>query len=149
MANLPEIQPKSAKPLANQELLELLAEHIAEGKRPAELARKLAPNNPNRQKKLRKKIREIVWYDPRLAEQLALHAKGEAIMALPAGIAAMGRRAKAGRTDAVKLLAEMTGFHNPRVQHEHSGEIEVKITMPRPKALDPDQEVTDAEVVEE
>lgn len=49
---------------------------------------------------------------------------------------AVGRRGRRGRIDAAKLIYETTGFHNPKVKHEHSGDINIKIDMPRPKFHD-------------
>jgi hypothetical protein len=59
---------------------------------------------------------------------------------------AVGARAKRGRIDAAKLLMESTGFHNPRVKHEHSGDIKLTLNIPRPSF---DGEVADADVVDD
>lgn len=61
---------------------------------------------------------------------------------------ALIRRAAKGRPDAIKLAYEASGFHNPRVKHDHSGEINIKLDMPRPKQVE-SGEVVDAEVVED
>jgi len=66
--------------------------------------------------------------------------------------AAMVRRAKRGRVDAFKFLMEMSGIHAPRVQHQHSGQVELVLTqMPRPANTNKElnESVVDAEVVEE
>jgi hypothetical protein len=65
---------------------------------------------------------------------------------VPATHALAGRAAR-GRPDAIKVLFEASGFHNPRVRHEHSGEIKIKLDMPRP-AFGSDDEVVDADVVD-
>lgn len=47
--------------------------------------------------------------------------------------AADGLAARASRkTDAAKLLFEMTGVHTPRQKVEHGGEIKIKLEIPRP-----------------
>jgi hypothetical protein len=72
--------------------------------------------------------------------------KAETALALPGVTRALVRRAQRGRVDAIKLLFELTGFYNPRsiVDHNHSGEININLTMGgRPEP------VVDAEVVEE
>ena len=79
---------------------------------------------------------------------------------LPAMGAALSRRAKRGRVDAIKLALEVTGVHNPRVKHEHSGDISISLNMPRPPVVEnnivgapaqavEDGTIVDAEVVEE
>jgi len=83
---------------------------------------------------------------------MASVARGEAIMNLIPAVQALSRRAARGRTDSIKLLFELTGFHSPRVQHDHSGEIEIKLTgMHRPpRTVDQlGPPVVDAEVVED
>lgn len=81
-------------------------------------------------------------------------------MELPAMGEALAKRAKRGRVDAIRLALEVTGVHNPRVRHEHSGDISISLKMPRPaevsnqtageaaQALE-EGNVVDAEVVEE
>lgn len=67
-------------------------------------------------------------------------------------VQAMIRRSKRGRVDAFKFLMEMSGIHAPRVQHQHSGQVELVLTqMPRPANTNKElnEPVVDAEVVEE
>lgn len=89
----------------------------------------------------------MVRHDPRLVQEVASMAQGEMTVALGPAVVALGSRARKGRPDAIKLLFEATGFHNPRVKHEHSGDIKISLSMPRPK-FDADATVADAEVVD-
>jgi hypothetical protein len=58
---------------------------------------------------------------------------------------------RTGKPDAVKLVFEATGFYSPRVQHEHSGDINIKLQIPRPagEIEASAEDVTDADVVED
>ena len=87
----------------------------------------------------------MTYNDPKLALEVGLRAKGQMLVDLAPAVAAVGKRARRGRTDAAKIIMEATGFHNPKVKHEHSGEISVKLDIPRPQF---DHGVSDAEVVE-
>lgn len=75
--------------------------------------------------------------------------------AIPEITEALVRRATRGRPDAIKLALEIAGIHNPRVSHEHSGDITVTLaSVPRPEpVVNPnaqlEEPVVDAEVVEE
>jgi len=69
---------------------------------------------------------------------------------LPA-VAGLNRRAARGRVDAVKLLFESSKFHSPKMQHEHSGEVHIKLDLPRPTPVlneGEGEEIVDAEVVD-
>jgi hypothetical protein len=91
----------------------------------------------------------MVINDPRIAQGVGNYARAEMLMSLGEVSVALGRKARAGRVDAIKLLFEASGLHNPRVQHEHSGEVTIKVEMPRPKFVENDEGVTDATVVED
>jgi hypothetical protein len=77
------------------------------------------------------------------------------ILNLPQATQALARRAGRGRPDAIKLAYEVTGFHNPKVQHEHSGDISISInSMSRPPKTETttgqlEEPIVDAEVVED
>lgn len=79
-------------------------------------------------------------------------AMGELLSGLEGAAEALVRRAHRGRPDAIKLLFEATGFHNPRIKHEHSGDIKLTLDLPRPGVASPPglpEPVVDADVVEE
>lgn len=84
---------------------------------------------------------------PEMQEMLHMQAKAEVFTALDPAMKGARRRATAGRMDGVRFIAEATRFHNPRVNHEHSGEVKITIDMPRPQR-EIEGPVVDAEVVD-
>lgn len=145
VANLPAIQENSSVQEADDRYLEAIADQIAAGHRPDDIARRIHPNDPAKRKKLRRRIWYSVYHDQRLAERIGIRAHGELLLALVPATMGLARKAKRGDVQAVKLLTEASGFHNPRIKHDHTGSIEVKLTMPRPER----PEIPDAEVVED
>lgn len=69
------------------------------------------------------------------------------LVGLGPAVDGLNRRAGKGNVQAIKLLFEASGLHNPKVQHEHSGEVTVKLDIPRPQFVDATS-VPDAQVVE-
>lgn len=147
VANLPATTSQSAPPAADEALLETLADAIAAGHAPAAIARKLGGDDPAKRKHWRSKIHRYLREDQRLAVALAGRAREQMLVDLVPTTKAMGQRARRGRVDAGKLILEASGFHNPRVKHEHSGDIKITLDMPRPRHLDEDTDFVDAEVV--
>lgn len=83
-------------------------------------------------------------------------AKAKGLKHIGPSVEAIGKRAGRGRPDAAKLLWSMTGFHNERISHEHSGDIQINVSIPRPQTtvdqLGPgkdSEDYVDADVVEE
>jgi hypothetical protein len=77
--------------------------------------------------------------------QAIFHA--EVMLGTPSIAGALVRRASKGNVPAAKLAMEASGFHNPRVKHEHTGDIKVTIdNAPRPPVVEDD--VVDGTVVE-
>lgn len=116
---------------------ETIAAHLWDGMSVPEVAAKIS-KDPARRKHWRTKIRRWLQMDPTFRDLMNMGVQGELMgMAIPAA-QGVGQRASRGRVDAAKLLFEMTGLHNPRVQkHEHSGEVKVTVSaMPRPKQID-------------
>lgn len=150
MANLPDKVDSSAELDKHKEMLELIADQIAAGRKPGEIARRLAPNDSRKRKYWRSRIRNMLYDDPNLALALSKRAKASALTDLVPAVEAMGSRARRGRMDAVKGIMETTGFHNPRVKHEHSGDIKLTLEIPRPSLNgEAETEATDAEVVDD
>lgn len=149
MASLPVLHSQSS--LTNFETLspveQRAVEMIADGHNHRELAKKLGKGDPAKTKYWRQRFRDLNW-------AVIAIASTDAQITASAGIVpvmdAVVKRAKRGRIDAAKVVFEVTGFHNPRVQHEHSGEIEVKITgLNRPSTVETQDSVVDATVVED
>jgi hypothetical protein len=151
MAGLPIASPKSSDKLTPFE--EAVSRCFALGMKPPKIAKLLAPDDPHKRKELRRTLWKMIRTDHRIHAAIAEQAHASMAMDLGPAAQALGRRAKKGRPDAIKLLFEATGFHNPRVKHEHSGDIKVTLDMPRPKRApneaDQDDEVVDAEVVDD
>lgn len=136
--------PKSSGPSPWDEAVALA---LASGRKPTEIARRLAKGDPEKAKHYRKKLARKTR-DPAFKQAVAEASQSTMLLGIPGAVNALVRRAHRGRPDAIKLLFEASGFHNPRVQHEHSGEVNIKLTMPRPAAIG-ETGIVDAEVVEE
>lgn len=136
---------------------DLISGLIFKGVTPGTIAKALHPDDEEERSKMRNTIRKMVYRDADVQARIAEHAHGRMIMALGTVTEALIRRAERGRPDAIKLLFEASGFHNPRVKHDHSGNISITLNMPRPERpalAEPGeptngQPVVDAEVVDE
>ena len=145
MANLPEIVAQSSEPTPAERYREKIADLVSQGWTPARIARRLHPKDQAARRRARDRIHYMLKNDPQVALQVGLNSKVDLLVGLGPTTRAVVKRARRGRIDAAKLVFETTGFHNPKVKHEHSGEISVKLDIPRPQF---DHEVSDAEVVE-
>jgi hypothetical protein len=128
-----------------------VADLAAQGKTPPEIARALAPNDPKRRKTLRSRIWALAYRERDFAARVQERVFGKMLFGLGPATDGLVARASRGRPDAIKLLYEASGFHNPRVKHEHSGDIKIKLEMPRPegKTVEAEvEEIQDAEVVD-
>lgn len=129
---------------------------IAEGRSPMQMSKQLYPDDKKKQVAARRKLYRL-FMRVDLQDELAARLKLIQIMGLGAAVKALNRKAAAGRVDAIKLAFESSGFHNPRIQHDHGGEISITIkNAPRPERVaeeylggDRIQEIMDAEVVED
>lgn len=104
---------------------------LGEGLRPPDIAKRLARGDRELAKRLRRKIWKMVRQDGVFQRRIAEHAAAEMVIGLQPASRGLAKRA-GRRTDAARLLFEATGLHNPKVQHEHGGEIKIKLDMPRP-----------------
>lgn len=96
-----------------------------------QIAQKLAPDNPRKQKSIRHQVRTLISADEEAQTYLSASAHGALIEALPSITDALIRRAQRGRPDAIKLAYEASGFHNPKVDHRHTGDVKLTVHMPR------------------
>ena len=150
MAGLPARQNESSSPTKDDKIREAVADALAKGLSPPEIARRIAPDDDKRRAYWRKRIWKMVRSDAIFHAKLAEYAQGElALGLLPATQRLTKRAARLGKPPEVKLVYEASGFHNSRVKHEHSGDIKVTLDMPRPERRDEDDDVIDAEVVED
>lgn len=105
---------------------------ILKGWTPGELAGKLGKTTREK-RAIRMRVRRLIARLPELQLAMIEAEKGAAFENLDGRVAeAIGRRARRGRIDAAKLLYEVSGVHNPRVRHEHSGDIKITLDLPRP-----------------
>lgn len=113
-----------------------------------EVAQKLSKGDKKKAKRWRQRWRHWVAYDGEFQDVLAALTMAEMRSSLPGINAALVRRAAKGNVPAIKLALEASGFYNPRVEHEHKGDISITIrNAPRPDRVE-DDIVADAEVVE-
>lgn len=150
MANLPAESNQSSKPTAYERTIRKL---VKRGWTSGQIANKLAPHDPRKRKMIRSKVRAIIAKDPDLQALNGLAGVGVIHENVEAISEALVRRALRGRVDAIKLALEYSGHHNPRVKHDHTGDIKITVDIPRPALPKPvegsAEEVTDAEVVED
>jgi hypothetical protein len=153
MPNLPAATNGSSDlSTKDQRFIEIVVEALMAGLKPADIAR-LATEDRKKRKHLRKKIWRWLEGNPHLQQAIGQRAQAMMVSGLPAASEALMKRASRGRPDAIKLAFEASGFHNPRVKHEHSGDIKISLDMPRPKPVaqpaTDDEDIVDAEVVDE
>lgn len=145
--------PKHLMPVISQERQDAYIRALMKGYSPQQVACKLAPENKRRQRALKGQIQWVAGQSEEFLAWQAGRAKGAVVGSVPEMAEAMVRRGKRGRTDAIKLGLEMTNIHNPRVKHEHSGDISINLNMPRPGRVDnpslDDPSIVDAEVVDD
>lgn len=110
---------------------------------------KLAKGDELRARRWRKRMRRWV-HDPIFQSLIGQYSNGELILSMPSASQALGRRAGKGNVPAIKLAMEATGFHNPRLEHHHSGKIEIELRGVHrpPPVVDESEAITDADVVE-
>lgn len=141
---------------------------LAEGIPHTKLAVKLATKEARKagrtddEKYIKKRAKHWRKYAYRLLkqvhiqEEIAARLKLMTMLGVGPAIKAVNRKAAAGRVDAIKLVFESSGFHNPRIQHEHGGQVEITIrNAPRPERVEEEyignrdlDKVIDAQVVE-
>lgn len=155
MANLLPDAPRSPARGELSEVEQAFHDNVIEGLElgltAIEIARKLAPKDRKKARSLRRRIVKMAANDLRFQANLIERAQGRLMLGLIPTVDAVSRRAGRGNPAQARLLLEATGFHNPKVKHEHSGDIKVHVSMPRPERIEqaPDGSVVDADVVEE
>lgn len=143
MASLPKTVDSSA--VEPSKAHEYLVNRLERGETPPEIAKRLAKGDKKKAQALRRKIWRMVRNDPIMQKAIVERAQAQSLAGMPAAMSAASKRAARGRMDAVKFLGEASGIHNPRVKHEHSGNIKITLDMPRPTfgSVDDDGTVVD------
>lgn len=137
-------------PRKEEVLQDVVATLIHNGRKPGDIAKAVHPDDDRKRKQLRHKIRRWTYESEDFHRRVAVRTHGTMVMGLGPAAQALVRRAGRGNPTAIRLLFEASGFHNPKMQHEHSGEVTIKLEMPRPPVVaDEAGQVTDAEVVED
>lgn len=129
-----------------EDQLQAFVEALGRGERPADIANRLAPNDRAQRKLIRNRLRQLTYHDGRVAAAVAAASKAEMLYGLQLATQALVRKASRGDPQAIKLLYEASGFHNPRIEHKHSGEIKISLNVPRP-TFDTDVVDGEAEVI--
>lgn len=149
-----EIIPRGAKnPLVSQARQDRFVRALMKGYSSEQIACKLDPSKGSKYRRLKGEIQWTAAHSQEYLEWQVGRAKGAIIEDVHELGAALVKRGKRGRTDAIKLGLEMTDIHNPKVKHQHSGDISINLNMPRPPRVDNpaaqlDEPIVDAEVVE-
>lgn len=128
-----------------------LVDMLAAGHTVNQIARMGLSDKDNAKKALRleKKLSAMIQHDG--ATKLAIYEKTQEILvaALPKAAVALSERVEAGRPDAIKLLFELSGAYTKTEKHEHSGQVEIKMTgVPRPARVESEVIEADAEELE-
>lgn len=126
---------------------------VLQGWTAPEIARRLAPDNKKRQKQIRNQVRKVISRDELLGRASAEIGQGAMIETWPDVVDAVIKRALRGRVDAAKFIGEVSGIYNPKIRHEHTGDITVHLagsgSVPRPSRPNDVSPVVDADVIEE
>lgn len=113
-----------------------IVEAYARGMTPPQIAKQVYPNDRKKRLALRQRLWRQLSRDVRMQQYIAERAQAIMLVNLIPVTEGVVGRAKRGRPDAAKLIFEASGFHNPRIKHEHSGDIKITLDVPRPKAVD-------------
>jgi len=133
-------------PQLSESQLEHLVELVIHGQHPREIAKRLHPDDRLARRRTYRRLMTVVLKDPRFEMGIRNSVAVEMVTGLGRATKALNRRSAQRNVPAIKLLYETTGVHNPRIKHEHSGEIKIKFEAPRPTFEHED--VVDATVVE-
>jgi hypothetical protein len=142
---LPQKYSKDPDLAVSEDYVVALADRIGNGEHPRDIARRLHPHDQRQRRLTYKRLRYLALRDARVAAYIADDARLELLVGLKPAVRGLAGRAARGRPDAARVILEASGFHNPRVKHEHSGEIKIKLDIPRPTI---DGDVVDADVVD-
>jgi hypothetical protein len=135
-ANLPDLRMKSTPENTRANKIRKLLE---KGYTPPQIAKAMAKRGMGTEKTIRRQAQKLAGQEKGFLFGQLSEVRGMGLTAAPDAMNGLIRRARAGRPDAVKLLFEVTGIHNPKMQHEHSGDISIRLELPRPtppKAID-------------
>lgn len=144
MARSPAERTQSTAVQKDNVVKEAIVHALGQGMGPPEIAKVLGKDRRS-QKVWRRRIWAMLE-----GEELDPLINRRAHAVMKAGLIPMierltERAIHLGKPDAIKLIFEASGFHNPKVKHEHSGDISISLNLPRP----PQPKHVDAEAVVE
>jgi hypothetical protein len=135
-----------ANPVLSEDSLDALVDQISRGIHPLTIAKRMHPTDRVARRRLYRQLHRAILGDTRVAARLQERLQIEMMVGLGPTVRNLVRLASNNRDPKnIQLLLEATGFHNPKVQHQHSGEITIKMDIPRPTF---EGTVVDADVVE-
>jgi hypothetical protein len=157
VAGSPALANQSSSLSAKEERFQrLVAEAVAKGYTASQIANRLANGDVKKYRHYYGRVKRMIQRDPLFRARMADYAMGEYVMGIVPTAQAISRRAARGRMDAARFLMAATGVYNEKVQHEHSGEVQVTLAINRPaqvedrtKRMDLEEGIVDAEVVED
>jgi purine-nucleoside phosphorylase len=135
--------------------VQIIRNLLAKGWTEEDIVERLAAGDDRKAKSVRTQLRNLVYNDAATQQIQGSIGKGTLMLHMPTMVDALVRRASKGNIPAIKLAMEASGFYNPRMEHHHSGKIEVELKgVPRPAPTtdeDHSNEATiyEADVVEE
>lgn len=156
MARKQEMSKRAEEALTPKER-EVLG-YLRKGYTGTQIARKIAGSDSRKYRGIRRRIQRTIAKSPEFRSEAEQAQQGMIYEHLHAMTQAQIKRAMRGRTDAFKLLMEMSGVHSPKTEQHHSGEIDLRVVqVPRPDPVDNtpnarpqiDEPIVDAEVVED
>lgn len=141
-----QLQKSDKIPMIRQpRVQQFVLENIMAGRSIGQMARRIAKGDRKKYNRWYMTIIHVLNLEE-IQTVLMGMAQAGAITSLPGAVDGAGRRAASGRMDGVRWIGEVTGFHNPRVRHEHSGEVKISLNMPRPVR---EESIIDAAVIED
>lgn len=151
---MPDIVPqRERRSLVSQARQDKYIAALMKGYSVEQIACKVDPSKGRKYRQIKGEVQYAASQSQEFLEWQVGRAKGTIISNVEELGQALVARGKRGRTDAIKLGLEMTDIHNPKVKHQHSGDISINLNMPRPPRVENpaaqlDEPIVDAEVVE-
>lgn len=150
MANLPERLERNSPEVLKAK--EIVAFNLAWEHDRHKVVEMLSKGDPKAAKRWRRRL--VIWaQDDDFQQMYGASLKAIQMLDLGPAIRALGRRAARGNIPAIKLALEAAGFYSPRMEHKHSGKVEISFTgvmrAPLTEDVSKADAIVDADVVEE
>lgn len=140
--------PAEAAASPEDKFRSVIADLLIRGHTPGQIAKALHPDDDRARRTKRQKIKRMLLNDPKLSDEIGVRGRAKLMLRLGPVLDGLLTKAEGGNPIAAKLVLEASGFHNPKMQHEHSGEVAISLNIPRPP-VDKDRELeTQGDVIE-